>query len=218
MVLTQLEMVLRGEQNLRFKFHTMALSEISRRACLGTPRSVHSWSVESKLMDHFLVGEIKVDMEWRSLRFFFLTRDFAPTWWQLLCVRWEVCSHSVPHAHFSDTVSLRDVQTSRTRMAQGVCSAHVVSLHLTFSILMFHLPSLLFPDGHFETTFLPSTSSTSLPNFTRPESAVQARCRTPWSLATWPIPCTPQVSSANHSCWLLHRTVLHALCPSRDQS
>ena len=38
-------------------------------------------------------------------------------------------------------------------MAQGVCSAHVVSLcHLTFSFLMFR-PSLLvlFLDGHFET-------------------------------------------------------------------
>ena len=87
-------------------------------------------------------------------------------------------THSVSHAHFSDTVSLRDVQTSRTRMAQGVCSAHVIPLHLTFSILMFHPPSLLFPDGHFETTFPTSTSSISLPNFTRPESAGQAHFRT----------------------------------------
>ena len=30
-------------------------------------------------------------------------------------------------------------------MAQGVCSAHVTSLHLTLSILMFHPPSLPFP-------------------------------------------------------------------------
>ena len=44
---------------------------------------------------------------------------------------------------------------SRTRMAQGVCSAHVISLHLTLSIFMFHPPSLLFPGGHFETTHLP---------------------------------------------------------------
>ena len=52
---------------------------------------------------------------------------------------------------------------SRTRMAQGVCSAHVISLHLTLSILMFHPPSLLFPDGHFETTFPTLTSAPSLP-------------------------------------------------------
>ena len=31
-------------------------------------------------------------------------------------------------AHFPDTVPLRDVLTSLTRMAQGVCSAHVLSL------------------------------------------------------------------------------------------
>ena len=48
-------------------------------------------------------------------------------------------THSVSHAHFSDTFSLRGVQTSRTRMAQNVCSAHVISLHLTLSILPFGL-------------------------------------------------------------------------------
>ena len=93
------------------------------------------------------------------------------------CVCDGVYTHSVSHAHFLCTFSLRDVQT-RTRMAQGVCSAHVISLHLTLSTLMFHPPSLLFPHGHFETTFPTSTSSTSLPNFTRPESAGQARFRT----------------------------------------
>ena len=35
---------------------------------------------------------------------------------------WQMYTHSVSHAHFSDTFSLRGVQTSRTRMAQGVCS------------------------------------------------------------------------------------------------
>ena len=83
-----------------------------------------------------------------------------------------VHTHSVWLAHFSDTVSLRDVQTSRTRM---FCSAHVISLHLTLSILMFHPPSLLFPHGHFETTFPPAQS---LPDFTRPKSAGQAHFRT----------------------------------------
>ena len=35
-------MVLRGEPNLRIKFHTMASPKINRRACLGKPRSIHS--------------------------------------------------------------------------------------------------------------------------------------------------------------------------------
>ena len=83
-------------------------------------------------------------------------------------------THSVSHAHFLFTFSLRDVQT-RTRMAQGVRSANVKPLHPTFSILMFHPPSLLFPHGHFETPF---PSAQSLPDFTRPESAGQAHFRT----------------------------------------
>ena len=48
-------------------------------------------------------------------------------------------------------------------------------LSLTLSILMFHPPSLLFPHGHFETTFL---SAQSLPNCSRSESAGQAHFRT----------------------------------------
>ena len=38
---------------------------------------------------------------------FFLSQDFAPTLWQLLCVRRLMYTHSVSHAHFSDTFSLR---------------------------------------------------------------------------------------------------------------
>ena len=49
------------------------------------------------------------------------------------CVRRGVYTHSVSHAHFSDTVSVRHVRTSRTRMAQYVCSAYVISLLLTLS-------------------------------------------------------------------------------------
>ena len=41
MALSQLEMVLRGKPNFRFKFHTMASTRISRSACLGKPRSNH---------------------------------------------------------------------------------------------------------------------------------------------------------------------------------
>ena len=83
-------------------------------------------------------------------------------------------THSVSHAHFSDTFSLRGVRTSRTRMAQDVCSAHVISPHLTFSLLMFHPASLLFPHGHLDTSFL---SAPSLPNCSRSESAGQAHFR-----------------------------------------
>ena len=36
---------------------------------------------------------------------------------------------------------------------KGLLHAHVAHLRLAFSILIFHPPSLLFPDGHFETTF-----------------------------------------------------------------
>ena len=66
-----------------------------------------------------------------------------------------------------------------TRMAQvsvnGVCSVHVAYLRLAFSTLMFHPPSLLFPHGHFHTTFpfAPSSSSS-----TRSKSAGQAHLRT----------------------------------------
>ena len=84
-------------------------------------------------------------------------------------------THSVSHAHFSDTFSLRGVQTSRTRMARGVCSAHVTCLHLTLAILMFHPPSLLFPHGHFDISF---PCALSLPNCSRSDSAGQAYFRT----------------------------------------
>ena len=43
---------------------------------------------------------------------------------------------------------------------------------------MLHPPSLLFPDGHFETTFPTLTSAPSLPNSSRSESAGQAHFRT----------------------------------------
>ena len=89
-----------------------------------------------------------------------------------------VCATGVTHTpcrtHIFCALSLRDVQT-RTGMAQGVCSAHVISLHLTFCIIMFHPPSLLFPHGHFDTSF---PSAPSLPNCSRSESAGQAHFRT----------------------------------------
>ena len=136
--------------------------ESEKRASLGKPRSIDSniWQlVESKLVEQVLVGKFKMDMEWRSLDFFFLYSGFRTR-----CGHYSVCDggckHSVSHAHFLCTFSLRDVQTSRARMAQGVCSVYVISLHLTFSILMIHPPSLLFPHGDFDTTY-PSVPSSS---------------------------------------------------------
>ena len=79
------------------------------------------------------------------------------------------------HSPVARTFSLRDIQTSRTRMAQGVYSVHVAYLRLAFSTLMFHPPSLLFPHGLFDTTFPSAPSSSSC---TRPKSAGQAHFRT----------------------------------------
>ena len=94
------------------------------------------------------------------------------------------CTHSVSHAHFSDTFSLGGVRTSRTRTAQGVCSAHVISLHshissAVFSVLAQSLPHLL-PVCTFLADLFPirKRRSNALPH---------ERC-----LATWPIPRTPQ--------------------------
>ena len=150
-----------------------------------------------------------MEVERRSLSFFFSLRISHPR-----SGNYSVCdgfyTHSVSHAHFSDTFSLRDVQTPRTRMAQGVCSAHVRSLHLTFSILNLHPPSLLFPDGHFETTFPTLTSAPSLPNCSPSESAGQAQFRTSGgSLATWPIPRTPQNRESNCTCREEHHSHFH---------
>ena len=87
-----------------------------------------------------------------------------------------VYTHSVSNAHFPDTFSSRGVRTSRTRTAQGVCSAHVTSLHLLFTVRMFHPPSLLFPHGLFDTSF--PSAPPSLSNCSRSESAGQAHFRT----------------------------------------
>ena len=55
-------------------------------------------------------------------------------------------THSVSHAHFSNTVCVHRVQTSRTRKAQGVCSAHVIAspshpLHSHVSSAFFAVPA-----------------------------------------------------------------------------
>ena len=116
-------------------------------------------------------------------------------------IRWTKDPQSVyTHSLVARTFSLRDVQTSRTRVAQvsekGVCSVHVAYLHLAFSVLMIHPPSLLFPHGYFDTTFQSAPSSSSSP---RPKSARVKRtsARASRSSATWLIPRTPQVMSPN---------------------
>ena len=82
-------------------------------------------------------------------------------------------THSVSHALLSDTVSLRDVQTSRTRMAQGVCSAHVISpshpLHSHVSSAVLAVPARSHRDNIPVCTVL---------NCSRCESAGQAHFRT----------------------------------------
>ena len=103
-------------------------------------------------------------------------------------------THSVSHAHFSDTFSLRGVQMSRTRMVQGVYSAHVISLHLTLSMLMFHplsccsLTVTSRPPSRLSRLHFPCRA---VPD---PKARVKrTSARVAGSLATSPIPRTPQV-------------------------
>ena len=96
--------------------------------------------------------------------------------WPLAFGLWSVCTHPPCRAHISLTHFHCVTYRHRVHAWLKVFAVRM-SLHLTLSILMFHPPSLLFPDGHFETTFPTSTSSTSLPNCSRPESAGQAHFR-----------------------------------------
>ena len=73
---------------------------------------------------------------------------------------------------------------------------HVVYLRLAFSTLMYRPPSLLFPHGHFDSTF---PSAQSLPSFIRPKSAKCTSARSLRSLATWPSPVSTQLVSPSSS-------------------
>ena len=87
------------------------------------------------------------------------------------------------HAHVLCTFSLRHVQT-RTRMAQGVCSVFVISLHLVLCLIR----RLCCSRGHFDTTFPSAPSSSSSPD---PKARVKrTSARASKSLASWPIPRT----------------------------
>ena len=77
---------------------------------------------------------------------------------------------------------------------KDVCTVYVVSLRLALSILMFHQPSLLFPDGRFETTF---PTLTSAPCRASPDPKARVKrtsARAARSLSFWQIPRTPQTT------------------------
>ena len=168
---------------------------------------------------------------WRSQR--------IVSWWRLLCgctteavanfwkgpwemvwgeanqPHWILCLHilRVARTFFSDTFSVRGVQTSRTRMAQCVCSAHVISLHLTFSLSCFihRLCCSL-------TVTSTPRSRLHLPCRTVPDPKARVRrtsARAARSLAPWPIPHTPQVMSPKSSTRLLLQTVTRRLSTIR---
>ena len=94
------------------------------------------------------------------------------------------------HVVATTVCATRGVQTSRTRMAQGVCSAHVISQHLTFSFLMFHPPLCCS-----RTVTSTPRSRLHLPCRTAPDPKAPVQrtsARASRSLATCPIPRTPQ--------------------------
>ena len=116
MALSHLEMVLRGKPNFRFKFHTMASSEINRSACLSFTNDRWKASGHGPWRNQDGSGTTK-------------SKDF--------CLR-----NSNPRSgtHILTRFAWR---TDIAYTAQGACSAHVTSLHLTLSILMFHPPCSL---------------------------------------------------------------------------
>ena len=91
-----------------------------------------------------------------------------------VCATVCVHTHSVSHAHFSDTFSLRGVQTSHTHGSRCLqCACHTSPSHPLHSHVS--STSLLFPHGHFNTSF---PSAPSLPNCSRSVSAGPAHFRT----------------------------------------
>ena len=105
------------------------------------------------------------------------------------------CTHTPCRTHiFSDTCSLRAVQTPRARTAQGVCGAHVISPHLTFSLSLcfIHRPCC----SRTVTSTLRSCLHPPCRTVPDPKAQVKRTCaRAARSLATWLTPRTPQVMS-----------------------
>ena len=189
MALSQLEMVLRGKPNLRMKFHTMASPKISRRACLGKPRSIHSWwSVECKLVDHVLVGDIKMALEWRSLRIFFQkSKDFrthvVPT---SVCATWGVHTLRVArtfslHFFLAWLTDIAYTHGSRClRCARHISPSHLLPSHVSSTVFAVPARSLrhLVPVCTFLAELFPI----------RTARVKRTSLRAARSLATWPIP------------------------------
>ena len=105
---------------------------------------------------------------------FFQSQDFAPTWWQPLCVR-RGCSHTPCRTHIFLTHF--PCVTSKHRVHAFLKVLAVRMPYLLISPSPFsspHPPSLLFPHGHFDISF---PSAPSLPNCFRSESAGHAHER-----------------------------------------
>ena len=106
--------------------------------------------------------------------FFFLTPDFAPTKWQLLCLRRGVHTHSVSHAHFSLHLFLAwrtDTNTHGSRCLQRACHispSRPVHSHVSSAILAVPARSLrhLVPVCTFLAELLPirKRGSSALPH------------------------------------------------------
>ena len=89
---------------------------------------------------------------------------------------------------------------THTPMAQGcekgMCSAHVVTLHLTFSLLMFHPSAQLPSDNLLAPRVSLSYSRNSCWVYPDPKSRVRRTSATvKMTLATWPTCPTPQEQS-----------------------
>ena len=92
-----------------------------------------------------------------------------------------MCSHTSCRTHIFVWVQLAHFHACThvwlKAHEKGVCSAHVVSLHLAFSTLMSHTSSLLSPDNLFDTAFQSLTFTDFLPDLSRPKSAGPAHIR-----------------------------------------
>ena len=88
----------------------------------------------------------------------------------------QTCTHTPCRTHIFLTHFPCVAYRHRVHAWLMVCAVRTSPLpDLTFSLLMLHPPSLLFPHGHLDTSFL---SAPSVPNSARPRSAGQAHFRT----------------------------------------
>ena len=142
--------------------------------------------------------EIKMDMEWWNLKVFFLDSGFlthvvATT----MCVRRSVYTHTPCRTHICLTQFLCVTYRHRVHARLKVFAVCMSYLSISPSPLScFIPPSLLFPHSHFETTF-PSAPSWTVPDAKARVKRTYARAQR--SLASWPIPRTPQVMSPRSS-------------------